>query len=509
MANNAKTQKTFEFKELFYVLKKNWIVEAILFVLICVMGFVYTKVNTDYYMAYATVVLRAEVGSSSSSYNDTVLSKMYLETISELITNNAIIERANEKYQKTDAYEANASDYISGGFVSVSFGEDSLLLNLSYRDYNPDKAKVKLDTIIEVCIDKTTSSIENVSFYDFMKAHGYDLNNPDDVAKLLEKDPSLESVLSSALDKADESWFPANIRIIKISPETTVGRASDDKKILVLALLGAVAAVGAYALLMYFVRDRVSSVDRIESITGKKNFVTIEKKKNSGKPLPICEGEAEGSHIEIDLCKLSDTLIYMSDGENNKVFQIQSAISGEGKTTVSTNLAKALGESQRKTLIIDCDFSKPSIHRIFKQHRHLGITDYFKGEKSFDDIVKATGAENVDLITCGDRISNHTIFFASPKFKAIIDEAKERYDFVILDCAPVKALSDYINISAVADATLLVVGNDKLSARDLDYTVKELEACNANLIGTVFNFSAIESRRKYYNYYYYHKKNKQ
>ena len=257
---------------------------------------------------------------------------------------------------------------------------------------------------------------------------------------------------------------------------------------------------------MYFIKDRVASVDRLEMITGKKNFVTIEKKKNASKPMPLGAGETESSYIDLDLSKLSDTLIYMSDGQSNKVFQIQSTVSGEGKTTVSTNLAKALGESQRKTLIIDCDFSKPSIHRIFKQHRHLGITDYFKGEKAFDEIVKPTGAENVDLITCGDRISNHTIFFASPKFKAIIDEAKEKYDFVILDCAPVKALSDYINISAVADATLLVVSSDKLSARDIDNTVRELEICGANLIGTVFNFSANESKKHYYNYYYYKKK---
>ena len=280
---------------------------------------------------------------------------------------------------------------------------------------------------------------------------------------------------------------------------------SDDDKIILLAGLAAVAAAVAFAVLMYFIKDRISSVERLESVTGKKNFVVIEKKKTGTTPLPLGEGESEGCHIELDLCKLSDTLIYMSDGESNKVFQIQSAISGEGKTTVSTNLARALGESQRKTLIIDCDFSKPSIHRIFKLHRSVGITDYFKGEKTFDEIVKKTGADNVDLITCGDRISNHTIFFASPKFKAIIDEAKTKYDFIILDCAPVKALSDYINISAVADATLLVVGSDKLSARDLDYTVQELESCNANLIGTVFNFSAAENKR-HYNYYYYYRK---
>ncbi len=451
MANNVKTQKTFDFKELFYVLKKNFIVEALIFVVILALGVVYTRINTDYYVSYATVVLRAEVGSSTSDYNDTVLSKMYLTTISSLMKDDAIIDRANKEYE---------GGGISAGALTVSFDEDSLMLKLSYRDYSYQNSIDKLDAIIDVC----------------------------------------EEISSGG------EFFPASIRIVKISPQTKSGQASDDTRILTLAIIGAVVAVAAYAILMYFIKDRISSVERLESVTGKKNFVTIERKKSGNVALPLGEGEHESSHIEIDLAKLSDTLIYMSDGENNKVFQVQSCISGEGKTTVSTNLARALGESQRKTLIIDCDFSKPSIHRIFKLHRETGITDYFKGEKSFDDIVKPTGADNVDLITCGDRISNHTIFFASPKFRAIIDEAKKKYDFVVLDCAPVKALSDYINISAVADATLLVVGSDKLSARDVDYTVKELEACNANLIGTVFNFSAAENKKRYNYYYYYRKK---
>ena len=455
MAHKVKTQKTFDFKELFYVLKRNWLIETILFVVILALGVVYTRVNTDFYIAHATIVLRAEVGSSSSQYNDTVLSKMYLTTVSGLMKDEAIIDRAIERAEK------NQQDArISANSLTVSYDEDSLMLKLTYRDNDKQASIDKLEAIIKVC----------------------------------------EEISSSG------EFFPAEIRIVMISPEIKSGAASNDMKILLLAGIAAVFAATAYAMLMYFVKDRISSIERLETVTGKKNFVAIERKKSGNVALPLGEGEHEGSHIEIDLCKLSDTLIYMSDGESNKVFQVQSCISGEGKTTVSTNLARALGESQRKTLIIDCDFSKPSIHRIFNLHREIGITDYFKGEKTFDQIVKPTDAENVDLITCGDRISNHTIFFASPKFRAIIDEAKTKYDFIVLDCAPVKALSDYINISAVADATLLVVGSDKLSARDVDYTVKELEACNANLIGTVFNFSASENKKRYNYYYYYRKK---
>lgn len=454
MAEPKKTQRALEFKDLFYVFKKNIIIEILIFVVVVALGFIYTRINTDYFIAQSHIVIKAEVSEgSNANYNDTVLSKMYLTTVAELIPSAPIVDRANDQYPESK---------ISSNAIGVYYNEDSLLLSITYQDYDKEKAKEKLETIISIC----------ESFPVEVKA------------------------------------FPANIEIKNVSFKTKVSPASDDRKILILAGLAAILLVGAYVLLIYFVKDKVSSVDRLESVTGRKNFVTIEKKKSSAAmPLPLGEGESAASHIELDLRKLSDTLIYMSDGDN-KVYQIQSAISGEGKTTVSTNLSIALGESQRKTLIIDCDFSKPSIHRIFKQHRHKGVTDYFKGELTFDQIVKPTGAENVDLITCGDRISNHTIFFTSPKFKAIIEEAKKKYDFIILDCAPVKALSDYINISALADATLLVVGSDKLSSRDLEYTVAELEACNANLIGTVFNFSASESKRHYYNYYYYKKKQK-
>ena len=210
--------------------------------------------------------------------------------------------------------------------------------------------------------------------------------------------------------------------------------------------------------------------------------------------------------MPLDLTKVSDTLIYIGD-DKYKVYQIQSTMSGEGKTSLTVNLAKSLGESRRKTLIIDCDFYKPSVHKAFRLHRETGITDYFKGEKNFAEIVKHTPVENVDIITCGGRISNHTIFFTSPKFKEIIEKAKGVYDFVLIDSAPVKASSDYINITPLTDATILVVKADAVSARDVSATVGELDACGADIIGTVFNFATREKKRHYYSYYGYGREN--
>ncbi len=82
-----------------------------------------------------------------------------------------------------------------------------------------------------------------------------------------------------------------------------------------------------------------------------------------------------------------------------------------------------------------------------------------------------------------------------------MDEAREKYDFIIVDAAPVKASSDYINISPLVDATLVVVGCDRITSRELAATLRELRSCDANVIGTVLNFSSVEKKRRYYYYY--------
>lgn len=251
-----------------------------------------------------------------------------------------------------------------------------------------------------------------------------------------------------------------------------------------------------YALCIYFIADKITSADRLEAVSQVKNLAVVTRKRNDKK-------DADPDALtELDLTKVSDSVIYDGICTKHKVYQIQSTVSGEGKSTVTANLAIDLGKSQRRTLIIDCDFAHPSIHRIFGLHRHVGITDYFKGDKTFDEIVKKTAYRNVDALTCGNRIENHTIFFTSDKFREMIEEAKSRYDFVILDCAPVKLVSDYMSVSSLADATLMVVANAKVSSRDVARSVREINSSEGNVIGTIFNFvEAKRAGKSYHNYY--------
>ena len=265
------------------------------------------------------------------------------------------------------------------------------------------------------------------------------------------------------------------------------------KCVMIAGLCGLVLSV-AVALILYFANDRIASVERVEAITGKKNIMCInangkKNRKNDKTLLPM------------NLEKLADTLVFLKEGDNDKVYQIQSSISEEGKSTVTANLSISLGRIGKKVLVIECDFRKPHVHSYLGLDRHVGMTDYFKDEKTFDEVVKPTAFENVSAITCGSTMDNPTLLFMSHKFETLVAEAREKYDFVILDCAPVGRVSDYISVSRVADSAILVVGCEKVSSQTLKNTVSELKEAGAAVLGTVFNFTS--RSRHGYGYYYY------
>ncbi len=487
---STKKIKTLSIAELWFVFKKNLLWEFLICVVGVLGGLIFALTSKPTYLSTANVIVTASF-EDKSSINDTTLARYYIDTVISLFSDSEMKARANnllndpEFFKREDTkkfFEYNGKDY---GFVNVYEEEGGVPAHTDFieryggvSNTSASSAANSNNFIITVsCVDGNFTASR-------IKLHALRV-----------------AIKNFCEGENGERPFSATVYVNSYDiPNARLNSARRRNTV----IYGGVAGVGiavVYLLLMYFVMDKVSSSDRLEMISGVKNIMTVEKIKsetNTADP-------SEHKHLSLDLKKLADNLIYLQDGENNKVFQIQSAVSGEGKTTIATNLAMALGESQRKTLIIDGDFSKPSIHRTFRLHREKGITDYFKGTLDFDGIVKKTGVENVDLITCGDRISNHTIFFASDKFKAIIKEAREKYDFVLIDCAPVKALSDYINISSLVDSTILVVKSDVSSSRDIQYTVRELESCGANVLGTVFNFSTEQKKKKYYYYYYHHK----
>ena len=200
--------------------------------------------------------------------------------------------------------------------------------------------------------------------------------------------------------------------------------------------------------------------------------------------------------------RLKDNILYINADGKNKVIQIESSVSHEGKTTVACNLAVSLGLTDKRVVVVDLDFRKPRVQQRLGLTIDNGISEYMLGEQTLDQIIKTSKYKNVDVVTRGAKIYNSSLVLVSEKFKKFIGELRDKYDYVILDCAPVLQVSDYIHISQVSDGVLFLVAYGSTTRNQVSDAVKELKKNGANLLGTVFS---MYDRKKDRGYDYYGK----
>lgn len=197
---------------------------------------------------------------------------------------------------------------------------------------------------------------------------------------------------------------------------------------------------------------------------------------------------------------LRTSLEYSSVDKKLKTIVVTSSNPGEGKSTVSTNLAFVLSQGGKKVIVIDGDLRKPTIHKKFKLDNTEGLTDLLVGKKSINQVSK-TIDKNITVITAGKKTPNPAEMVSSKAMEELIKFLREEYDYVIIDTPPVRNINDGVILSAKADGVILVVRAGKTKRADIVKGYKELEKVKANIVGSVLN--AIETRKDKYYYYYY------
>jgi len=229
------------------------------------------------------------------------------------------------------------------------------------------------------------------------------------------------------------------------------------------------------------------------------------KRKNDDSVRKIVLGDHAPSRIVEGYNRLKDNILFMSADGNNRVIQIESALSGEGKTSIACNLAVSLGQTNKKTVVVDLDFRKPKAHMLFGLSKDIGISEYVLGTAKKEDVVKETKYKNVYLVTGGAKIHNPSLVLTSGIFQELIAKLKEEFDYVILDCAPVLQISDYIHISKVSDGVLFVVAYSQTTKAQATDAIKELKKNGIKILGSVFSMYDKRKEKGYdYKHYYYY-----
>ena len=153
---------------------------------------------------------------------------------------------------------------------------------------------------------------------------------------------------------------------------------------------------------------------------------------------------------------LRTNIQYSSFDKEIRTIVVTSSEPGEGKSTTSGNLAFAFAQSDKKTIIIDCDLRKPSLHKKFKISNTSGLSDVLIGRVKVDEAVHEY-SKNLDVLTSGKLPPNPSEMLGSKTMENLVKALKSQYDIIILDSSPLQAVTDSQILSAKADGTVLVV----------------------------------------------------
>jgi succinoglycan biosynthesis transport protein ExoP len=188
-----------------------------------------------------------------------------------------------------------------------------------------------------------------------------------------------------------------------------------------------------------------------------------------------------------------------------RLLAITSTIPSEGKSLVASNLAIVHAQTGLRTLLVDADLRRPSVHKAYQLHSPIGLSAFLTGET--DDIkslVHTTEVPNLDVVCCGSVPSNPSELIGSPRMLEFLEKVKDRYDRVVLDCPPISAVSDPLIISAMSDGVVYVTKFNKIRREHGRKSVQRIQNAGIHILGVVINDIDFEGKDSYYYSYYYY-----
>jgi len=198
--------------------------------------------------------------------------------------------------------------------------------------------------------------------------------------------------------------------------------------------------------------------------------------------------------------------IDMNTQENANIIGVTSCLPSEGKSTLAVAMATLIAKGGSRVILVDCDVRHSSISRLLAPNASTGFLDVVAGTADLADTVWTDAATQLEVLPVGGHVAHATEFLASRAAKSLFDTLQVKYDYVIVDLAPLVASMDVRATSRFIDSYLLVIewGSTKIDA--VQYMLRNEPNVHENIVGVVLNKvdMAVMGRYDSYgaNYYY-------
>lgn len=439
-------------KELFdyFIDKIKYIIIATL--VCCLIGGIYTKFLTvPMYKSSTTVILGSNQEGTGITQSDISINNNLVSTYAEIIKSRRVLEQVQKELNESYTYKELASE------ISVSSINNTQIIKITVEDNNALNAKIIANLVAKVF------TVEVPELYNLDNVH--------------------------ILDVAIEEDEPYNINVAKSS--------------IIGGVLGLVLSSGIFFVIYYFDRT-AKSVEQVEEVLQMPILGSVEETKNLKEELVVATNPKE--IISEQIRTIRTNLQFTSADEKIKTILITSSIPSEGKSFISSNLATAFAQNNKKVLIVDCDMRKGRVNKIFKISNRIGLSNLLAykedDEENLEDYVFKTKIDNLYIIPRGKVPPNPSELLNSQKTAKLISLLSEIFDYIIFDGPPVNGLSDSLIMSDFVDRTIVVTSLNSAPIELLESTKKMLTNVNAKVAGVIVN-KVPRRKNSGKSYYYY------
>lgn len=290
----------------------------------------------------------------------------------------------------------------------------------------------------------------------------------------------------------------ANARILDLAEAERIP-FKPKKTIIVAAAFVASLALGVVlALVLDALNSGIRSVDDVERRLGQRLLGIIPwQPHRKVKNLPLRQFFDNKHHMFSEsLRTLRTSLQLLNIDKPNKVILVTSSVPREGKSTVSINLAFAIGQLN-KVLLIDTDLRRPTLAKQFGfPGFQPGVANLIAGTHQLDECIVTDEFSGIDLICAGSVPPNPQELLASKAFTDLIESLKPKYDHIIVDSAPTQAVSDAVVVSKMCDSVVYVVKADSTSHKSINNGLSRFLEIGHRVDGVVLNQVDIKKAKK-------------
>ncbi|EJD6400426.1 polysaccharide biosynthesis tyrosine autokinase [Providencia rettgeri] len=334
-------------------------------------------------------------------------------------------------------------------------------------------------------------------------------NTQQQIVRLTRDVESEQAIYNQLVAKQQElsvlsSGITADVRIIDSAESQPNAVAPKKALILVLAAILGFIVGCAYVIAREFFNNKIKGTEDIDAL-GINVYATIpfssyEKKLTAeGNMHPLALENPADTTVEA-IRSLRTSVYFSVMNQGNNLVMLSSASPGVGKSFVTSNMAVVLANAGKKVLLIDTDLRKGRIHKAFGLSNKAGLSEYLAQQDITQPTIHHGVIENLDVICRGKNVTHSSELLMGERFKHLLDTIKGQYDIVVIDTAPILAITDSAIIGKYVGTSLLIAYYGVNTVKDIELSLKRFKQNDIEITGVILN--GIDAKSDDYNYVY-------